>query len=93
VLRHHFLRFGVALDEELVVGEDGAVSLGPLHGVRPAPGQPQFRAAFGSHPSRRAKIMILPLFAVPKVGRYRYWRMLGHASRLTAGNLAQGCED
>ena len=37
--------------------------------------------------------MILLLFAVPKVGRYRYWCVPGHASRLTAGNLAQGCED
>jgi hypothetical protein len=37
--------------------------------------------------------MILLLFTVPKVGRYRYWCVPGHASRVTAGNLAQGCED
>ena len=47
---------------------------------------------FGTRARRRAEIMILPLFA-GTVGRYRDWRMLGRASRLTAGNLAQGRED
>jgi hypothetical protein len=31
---------------------------------------------------KRAEIIILPLFAVPKVGRYRDWRMLAMLAAL-----------